>query len=202
MYEETEKPDWNDLFNAWKYSCQQMNSSIVSYPNILEIKVASPGWDWQGNEHIDWWPNELLVKRRGAIEEQGIRGLYLWEKTRVGTRTTAELLWNLRDDPEGMFKVWVGASMWDKEKDLPEFWRGKIYRMVKILSDEVLEQLRGKNLFTWNHLSRGALPITVHDNWIINEALKPTNYEQLIGISSIESILTHANWTIVRLVVD
>ncbi|MEG7619532.1 hypothetical protein [Enterococcus faecalis] len=152
------------------------------------------------NEYIDWWSNEELISKKKIIEEQSIQGYYKLNKTKVGTRTTAELLWELRNDPEGMALVWIGASMWDKLNSLPRHWRGEIFGRVNTLYTEVTSQLEDKNLYTWHHSSKDALPITLHDNVYTYEALTPSSYEHLVGISAIESMLTYSNWNIVRLI--
>ncbi|WP_440272998.1 hypothetical protein [Ferdinandcohnia sp. SAFN-114] len=104
--------------------------------------------DWRGNEYIDWWDNEEIDLRKALIDKHGTQGLYYWEKTKAGTRTTAELLWNHRDDPEGMALTWIAASMWDKSKDLPEHWRGESYRRIALLLGESINLLKQKGQFT------------------------------------------------------
>lgn len=85
--------EWDELYANWRYRCQLLYAPIVEDLGAIELEVGYPGWDWRGNEYIDWWPNESLDRRVAGVKRDGVQSIYRWEKSKAGTRTTAELLW-------------------------------------------------------------------------------------------------------------
>lgn len=199
MFFENKEPNWEELYDIWNSSCWQMRSSITKTPNVAEIEVDSPARDWKDDEYIDWWRNDEFDKRKKAVEKYGAKGVYQWGKTNSGTRTTASLLWDLKDDPEGMALTWIAASMWDKSKDLPYEWRGELALRVQKLLNVTRELLANKSPYSWFHSAKGALPVKIHNNPYMDDILIPNKYSHLVVIAAMENVISHSNHTIVRI---
>lgn len=193
--------DLENLVLKWKRSCKKLDSSIYETLKVKEIIVDVPDWDWYDNEYIDWWSNNQLDRNLEILKERGTRGLYNLSKTKKGTRTTAELLWEFRDDPETRALIWIAASMWDNLKYLPNEWRGNTFEKTSLLLQEIEVNLKNKGYTCWHHSCKDALPIKLQLDPNLHDALLPQTYEHLIGLSALESAMVYSNWTIVRLIV-
>ena len=100
-----EEPEWDLLYSTWRFKCEYLYEPILTNPGFIEVYVPAlnPQTYVAG---IDWWPMERIDNRRSVLQQYGIFGRG-WEiEINTGTRTTADMLWELRINPEGMAAVW------------------------------------------------------------------------------------------------
>jgi len=163
---------------------------------FVDVPVRSPHDSTRiGDEVIDWWPTQTMQERRMWLTQLAAYGAQ-WV-TKKGTLHTAELLFQSRHNPEAVAAVLIGASLWDKEKELREEWRGRIARLIHSVQAVIHEQFSTLELPFWHHASRTALPCTIIQGEFAR-ALQPVNFEDLIHIAIIESRLALSLWTLVR----
>ena len=144
-------------------------------------------------------PNDSLDRRVAGVKRDGVQSICRWEKSRAGTRTTAELLWELRNDPKGMAMAWIGAALFDKRNRVPDSWRGETYRLVDTMYRTVLSGLTNRGFREWHHASRDALPVSITDIWGLEEAIRASNVEQVLAVIAVDTVIARTTWTVVRL---
>jgi hypothetical protein len=118
--------------------------------------------------------------------------------TPKGTLHTAELLRACNADPEAEAAVFIAASSWDKEKDLPESWRGACFRLLQQIQFITLyaedSPFKRYGLALWHHAMRSALPINIVSDGLA-ECLRPRTYSDIVKVALIEAVLSTATWT-------
>jgi hypothetical protein len=190
---------WPEVYSHWQILCMSLNLPISQKVQFVDVPVPSPDNPLRiADEVLDWWPEDKLFDRRQALADLGWYGAQ-WH-VRQGTLHTVSLLFKCREDPEALAAVLIGASLWDKRKDLPEVWRGRIYRLI----DEMALLIHGNNgvfeqkgLPVWHHASREALPFNIVDEEFA-QSLQPKGFRDLTHIAVIEASLSLSLWTLVR----
>jgi len=90
------------------------------------------------------------------------------------------------------------ASIWDKEKHLPDLWRGNTFQLLENLF--ILIRQTFPEISVWHHAARDALPISMGTYYPACEFIKPQTYRHLIYLSAVEASVILANWQLVRFV--
>src|SRR5437773_64792 len=114
---------WTDIRSAWTVACMTTGIQLDKGIELTDILLTSPEDGRKiGTGIVDWWPAAELVARRAQLAKHGIMGAN-WSM-RKGTVHTAELLLMSKGNSEAQAAVFIAASVWDKQKSLPEAWRG------------------------------------------------------------------------------
>ena len=185
------KLEWSHLYWSWKYACEALDSDLMNGVEFMQIE--RPGLP-ENLVELDWWPKNQIGERRDPRSTPGY--IITWE-TKAGTLRTARLLWDAKDDLEKQHAVFILASLWDKEKDLPERWRGDIYRLVKDVQDVILEK---HPVPRWHHASRDALPLGVVRDYHAGRTIVPEDESGLMYVAALEAVLSYANWQLIEYV--
>ncbi|WP_156185549.1 hypothetical protein [Bacillus sp. FJAT-27916] len=184
------KMDWNEIYRAWRCELENMYPFVSKELNIEEIKV-----NYKGTGYIDgvtWWPSIKLDERKKALEEN-FRNIELFDETRKGIRKTANMLWEVRNDPEGIALVWIAASLWNKRERMSL----KVDEMLKIALKELADRYE---IQCWHNLSKTVLPICLDKELrLFDVKLGEMEMYSLISMAVIESSLMNSNYTIVHL---
>lgn len=196
---EIKKPTWEEIYKHWKYVCEDLFSPITNTVSIVDIPVKSCSYITNNSPMvIDWWPISEIEKRKKEIEDDQSR--IIGFGLNKGTKHTMELLYELRDNPEGIAAVWIGVCLKDKEDNYPKAWRGEMAQIVDYTYGEVIRKLDKLNVYTWHHAMREAIPIDLFRGWtyMLGEDYRPASFESLMTWIALESVLTCTTWTIVR----
>lgn len=197
---EVKRPTWEEIHRQWKYICTDLFSPIINDIGIVDIPVKSCSSSRDtASVIIDWWPTSE-VEKWGSQIQAGADAIVGYKLSK-GTQHTMELLYELRNNPEGLAAVWIGASLKDKIDDFPETWRGVMSRVVQHIFHEALKKLDKLNACRWHHAMRNALPIDLFRGWTypIGEDYKPSSFESLMSWVALESVMVRTTWTIVRI---
>lgn len=183
---------WEHIHWVWKYFCEVFDSSVVNEPNFL--KITRPPHPYLTVGGVDWWPKNQINERR----EPSPPGYISTGNTKRGTLHTATLLWNAKGDLEKQHAIYILASLWDKEKNLPGGWRGDVYHLVAKVSECIRK--RFPDLSRWHHSSKDALPLSLVRYGPGDKMLVPGGLEDLIYIAGVEAVLVDANWQLIEYV--
>lgn len=93
----------------------------------------------------------------------------------------------MQGDPERQHAIYILASLWDKDRDLPVEWRGDVYRLIAKVDNCIRE--RFPDLSRWHHASKDALPLSLVRRCPGDEMLVPSGLEDLIYITAVEAVL-------------
>lgn len=194
MHSDFEEPTWELLYSSWKWKCKLLYEPILKNPDFVEIPVVSKN---NNNyiEGVDWWPIETFDERKSIIKQNFY--LKYW-KLNVGTHKTAELLYELRNNPEGMAAVWIGAFLYDKIKNHPPEWRGHVYNCIGSAMRVVRKKIEGFGFVAWPPRSTQPLPVTIMNDYDLISVMNPNSYTSLMGLAAIENVLTRTTWVLIH----
>lgn len=188
---------WADLWASWDGGCAIGALPLEGGVTFTEILVRSPRSVLRlGERVIDWWPTAKVTQRRAALAQGGVLGVS-WD-TPKGTLPTAELLHACDGKPEAQAAVLIAASVWDKEHNLPETWRGDTYRLLQQIQLVIFYAADGlfqqHGLSVWHHAMRNALPINIM-GCDFAECVRPRGYGDLVSIALLDATLATSAWT-------
>jgi hypothetical protein len=101
------------------------------------------------------------------------------------------------NDIEKQHAVYILASLWSKEKNLPEAWRGNICRLLDEMMGTVITQHR--EVYDWHPACRELLPINLLD-YPGYKTFVPEDAYDIIYLVALETALNYANWQVVEFV--
>lgn len=192
MRKNEKHPEWEEIYEYWKYSCKKLYEPIVNDIGVTDIYI-DPSVCIK-LPMIDWWPTADI---KINIEKNNPLGYRL----NKGTLHTLELLLKFKDNPEGIAATWIAASLKDKQDYLPEVWRGKVCGIVDEIyriAEDKIENLGGDR---WYYSSRDALPLTLfkgHFHMFGND-IRISSWRSLINWVALENVLVRTTWTIVQI---
>jgi hypothetical protein len=189
---------WDEVYGNWKDLDQDCYPSIESLAkfDVVEIFRASSNQSRvQLGPTNDWWPQDARDTRIEKLTTMGPYGATFWN-TKAGTFTTADLLWKAQGDPEKLSAIWIAASLWDKINSRCESWFGGPMRLARELF--ILASRQFKELGSWHHSSRSALPQCILDDYAIGQILVPQSADQLLRVVALEAGLVKSRWMLVR----
>jgi hypothetical protein len=189
---------WQELFRSWEVASLTGGIPMASAVTFTDIRVpSSRGALWPGEPVVDWWPTTQVANRRAAMAGEVMGGLWT---TRKGTLHTAELLHTCEGNPEAQAAVLIGASLWDKQHELPETWRGDTHALLQQMQRAIFYAPDGPftqhNLSVWHQAMRSALPVnTMGDD--LAGCVRPRDYGDLVSIALLDAALSTSTWTLV-----
>ena len=182
--------NWEKIYRIWINECDCLYPFIQKKLNMTEIKVSSS----KGNhiEGVTWWPSEELKGNKQLLEKD-FSNIQFINEPNSGQRKTVELLWQVKEDPEGIALAWIAASMWNK--------RGIRSSVVSKILAVTLSELQSRYKFSkWHHLSKKVLPISLDKELnLFDVKLGEMELYSLISMAAIESSLINSHYTIVHL---
>lgn len=101
-----------------------------------------------------------------------------------------------KGDLQKQHAILILASLWDKERDLPEQSRGNGFRLIE--KSERIIRARFPEISRWHHASIEALPINITKYVYSGKMLVPEDYRDLMYIAAVEFALTVANWQLIE----
>lgn len=184
---------WEDIHLTWTVVCERFDSDITDGANFLEVGHEAHPADGLIYS-VDWWPQreveDRLRPRRPADYSGG------WD-TNAGKRHTAWLLREAGGHPERQAAVFILASLLNKRKDLPVSWRGDAYKLIREVEAVVYRQFP---VDRWHHATRKALPVSLTGFTNSERMFYPSDVTDLIFITALEAVITHANWQLIEYV--
>lgn len=190
---------WQELFHSWDPARLTGGIPMPSEVAFTDIRMRPPLDTLRiGEGIIDWWPTALVATRRAALARDGISGV--WWNSPKGTLHTAELLHACDGAPEAQAAVLIAASLWDKRHNLPETWRGDIFRLLEQMQRVIVYAPDGPfkqhDLSVWHHAMRDALPINSMGSDVAG-CVRPRDYRDLVSIALLDAALATTAWTLV-----
>jgi hypothetical protein len=185
---------WLDIYRSWKSICENyLHSGIVGKTEIL--KVETPRYSPYGlcRDHFEWWPKKDLEQYR---EDECADGI-IPGRSRPELLSTAYSLAEYQNDIEKQHAVYILASLWSKEKNLPEAWRGDVYRLLEEMIHATISQHR--EVYDWHFACTELLPINLlgYPGYRI---IVPSDWHDIIYLVALESALNYANWQVIEFV--
>lgn len=184
---------WGTLYGMWQRDCESFHSPVTTDAGFIKVPFHSKT-RWLIREKFDWWPKDSVAERRASIEQYGFRGIF-WE-IRSGISTTSAMLWHAQDDPELTAAVWLGASLWEKEKHPFES------RLDREAFQEslgtIFQRLRAADFGLWHHATRSALPFST-SFFPFCAVVRGTSVSSLVTLAVVEASVLAAGWVPVRI---
>ncbi len=187
--------NWEDIYGYWHHSLKDLEvptDEMAPFQDIyvdhLPYYLSSIGFDWRPKKE---------VQELAASLPKDYPYLLLWE-TKKGTLHTVQELYQNRGNVEKQSAIWIMASIWDKEKDLPDSWRGNTYQLLENLFIMIRQTF--PEISVWHHAARSALPISIGRYYPACDFIHPQTYQHLIYLCALETSVILANWQLVRFV--
>jgi hypothetical protein len=191
------RTDWPGIFEEWSFLVRGREELLIRF---TDVRVSSPGGGLRiGGDIYDWWPRQSVTKRRSALQQNGILGVY-WNTPKAMLHT-ADVLAEHRDNPEAVAAIMVGGSLWTIEKHLPPAWHGRAFELLHTVQREVMyspgSPFKRFEIPVWHHAMREALPISIIDH-ATSEFMLPRSAADIVHIAYLDSLLSTSVWTIVN----